>query len=103
MHDVWDEVRDWLAINRVISTIHSGLKWMKKDVTGTSWLSRARRIAFTCTVYTIWLSRNSIFKAQEVVTVSQIVSTIQTYVYQALFAKFPVFERLFVQLCVSGP
>lgn len=38
-------------INRTISTMRSGLKWIQKDVAGTSWLSRAWRIAFACLTY----------------------------------------------------
>lgn len=48
---VWKAVRHWLRINRHITTIRSGLKWLKKDVQGTSWLSRARRLVFRSMVY----------------------------------------------------
>lgn len=57
---IWENIRQWLHINRRFTTIRSGLKWVKKDVHGTSWLSWARRLAFQSLVYITWTSRNKI-------------------------------------------
>lgn len=92
VREVWDEVHNWLGINSHIYTIKSGLKWMKKEVKGTSWLSRARRVAFAYTVYSIWCSRNKIFKKNAKITSSMMISEIKIHVYTALVAKFPEFE-----------
>ncbi|XP_022860183.1 uncharacterized protein LOC111380779 [Olea europaea var. sylvestris] len=56
--EVWDHIRDWLAIRRSMSTLLSSLKWMKKEARGKSWPSRAKRIALATTVYYIWMERN---------------------------------------------
>ena len=39
-------------------TLYSGLKWLKKKARGTSWNSKVKKIAFACTVYYVWLTRN---------------------------------------------
>lgn len=90
---IWENIRQWLHINRRFTTIRSGLKWVKKDVHGTSWLSRARRLAFQSLVYITWTSRNKILKERIVLTEQMIVTQIQLHVYQSLYVKFPEFER----------
>lgn len=93
VREIWGCIRRWLRINRHITTIRSGLKWTKKDVQGTSWLSRARRIAFHCLVYTTWTLRNKVLKENIFITIQAMVTQIQVHVYQSLYAKFPEFER----------
>lgn len=95
VREIWDAIRAWLFINRQVTTIRSGLKWLQKDVKGTSWISRARRIAFPCLIYVVWTSRNKILKENAVISPDMVVYQIQTHVYQSLFVKFPEFERRF--------
>lgn len=68
---------------------------MHKDVKGTSWLSRARRLAFTSLIYVIWTSRNKVLKEKAVITPTIMIDQIQLNVYQSLFVHFPEFERRF--------
>lgn len=97
VREVWEYIRWWLHINRRITTMRSGLKWLKKDVQGTSWLSRARRIAFHSMVYFTWTTRNKILKETLIFTPSMMVSQIKLHVYQSLYSKFPEFERRVLQ------
>ncbi|XP_011102044.1 uncharacterized protein LOC105180093 [Sesamum indicum] len=55
---VWSHIRVWLGINRRMSTLHSAVKWLKKEKTGSSVHNKARHLALSCTVYTLWRHRN---------------------------------------------
>jgi len=86
---VWDNIKCWLGIRRVMSTIHSSLRWLKKDARGSSWKSKTKFIAFTCTVYCIWNARNRcIFEGQRPLVVD-LVRKIKTHVYRVLFTLYP--------------
>lgn len=93
VREVWSSIRAWLHINRRITTLRSGLKWIKKDVQGTLWVSRARRLAFHSMVYIIWTSRNKVFKENTQLTPLGMMKLVQIHVYYCLNAKFPEFER----------
>lgn len=48
---IWHVIRKWLGIRRSMTTLPSTLKWMKKEAQGTSWQSKAKKIALAHTVY----------------------------------------------------
>lgn len=105
VREAWDTIREWLSINRRITTVRSGLKWLHKYVKGTTWLSRARRIAFTSIIYFIWIARNRSLKDNAAITGAMLVTQVQIHVYPSLFVKFPEFERRFTRLvgsCYDG-
>lgn len=56
--EVWDAIRAWMGISRRPTTMDSALKWLKKDVKGKSWRSKAMRTTLACVVYNIWEARN---------------------------------------------
>lgn len=100
--ETWDAIRVWISINRRITKVRSGQKWMHKDVKGTTWLSRARRIAFRSMIYFIWIARNRILKENAAITAAMLVTQVQVHVYHTLFVKFPEFEWLFTRMVGSG-
>ncbi|KAK4422035.1 hypothetical protein Salat_2154300 [Sesamum alatum] len=62
---VWSDIRQWLGINRRMSTILNAVKWLKKEKTGSSVQNKARLLALACTVYSLWKHRNEvIFKGK---------------------------------------
>lgn len=50
-HKIWKYIRVWLDISRFMSTIHSSLKWLKKEARGAQLQRHAKWIAFAFTVY----------------------------------------------------
>ncbi|KAL0404367.1 UNVERIFIED_CONTAM: hypothetical protein Sradi_2077500 [Sesamum radiatum] len=51
---VWSHIRQWLDINRCMSTLASAVKWLKKEKTGSSVQNKARALALACTIYSLW-------------------------------------------------
>ncbi|KAK4422081.1 hypothetical protein Salat_2159100 [Sesamum alatum] len=57
---VWSHIRQWLGITRHMSTLHSAVKWLKNQKTGSFVQNKARTLALACTVYSLWRDRNEI-------------------------------------------
>ncbi|XP_022878612.1 uncharacterized protein LOC111396408 [Olea europaea var. sylvestris] len=55
---VWHIICAWVGIRRLMSTLPSALKWIKKESKGKSWHNKLKRIAFSSTVYHVWMARN---------------------------------------------
>ena len=87
--EIWKQIRGWLGIDRSMSTIHSALKWFKKDHRGNSWQNTAKKSAFACTVYQIWNARNRRIFENEPALADAIICKVKMHVYKAIFAKYP--------------
>lgn len=81
VHGIWEDICQWLHISRRITTVRSGLKWMKKDVHVSSGISRARRVAFQSMVYMTWTTRNKVLKEWLCLNPQLMVIQIQLHVY----------------------
>lgn len=81
-----------------MSTLAIALKWMKKENRGTSWLSKAKRVALASTVYYIWLTRNRMIFEDLLANLDSIAKRIKTHVYKVMFTLYPdvliIFESL---------
>ena len=86
---VWDHVKHWCGIRRAMTTYASALKWLKKDFSGPSWKDQTRRLAFLCTVYYIWETRNSKLFRLSPVDPLLLVRRIKTSVYRIMFSLYP--------------
>lgn len=87
--NIWTSIRIWIGLRREMSSLESGVKWLKKEGRGSSWLPKARRIAFASTVYHIWTARNkSVFEGLRP-SVPGIVHQIKAHVYRVIFGHFP--------------
>ena len=86
---VWKDIRWWCGLTRGMTTLTSGVKWLRRTARGTSTLSMAQRLAFSCTVYYIWMFRNRLIFEQYTPAVQEVVRKIQTQVYQILFTRYP--------------
>lgn len=96
VHGIWEDICQWLHISRRITTVRSVLKWMKKDVQGSSRISRARRIAFQSMVYMTWTTRNKVLKEWLCLNPQM---SIKVFIY----ARFPGFERSVAHGLWTGP
>ena len=86
---VWREVRLWCGLHRQMTTLRSGIRWLRRGSRGTGFTARAQMLAFSCTVYYIWLARNKLIFEQRTTAVREIVHRIQTQVYRILYARYP--------------
>lgn len=86
---VWNSIKDWLGITRAMTTLASALKWMKKEARGTTWHSKAKRIALASTVYYIWMARNRMIFENLRPHVESIVRRIKTHIYKVIFSLYP--------------
>ncbi|KAK6123842.1 hypothetical protein DH2020_042409 [Rehmannia glutinosa] len=86
---IWAEIRAWIGIKRKMSTLSSGLKWLKKEAKGTSRQSKVKCIAFATTVYHIWNARNRLIFEDEVPNPNYVIHHIKTHVYKVMFSLYP--------------
>ena len=84
---VWREVRLWCGLQRQMTTLRSGIKWLRRCSRGTGFRARTQRLAFSCTVYYIWLARNRLIFELCMPVPSQIVHRIQTQVFR-IYARY---------------
>ncbi|KAK4426529.1 hypothetical protein Salat_1421500 [Sesamum alatum] len=90
---VWSDIRQWLGINRRMSTILSAIKWLKKEKTGSSVQNKARLLALACTVYSLWRHRNEVIFEGKAPYPKGLVISIRITVYRLLLTLFP--HRMF--------
>lgn len=77
------------GLHRAMSTLESGVKWLKKESKGGSWRQKAKRVAFASTVYHIWKARNKqIFEGLHP-SEQGIIRQIKYHVYSVIFGHFP--------------
>ncbi|KAK4438304.1 hypothetical protein Salat_0164700 [Sesamum alatum] len=86
---VWSDIRQWLGINRRMSTILSAIKWLKKEKTGSSVQNKARLLALACTVYSLWRHRNEVIFEGKAPCPEGLVISIRITVYRLLLTLFP--------------
>lgn len=86
---IWQHIRDWLGIRRSMSTLHSAVKWLKKENKGRSVHNKAKYIALACTVYMIWKRRNMLIFEGIQVAEDELVYKIKIHVYRILYSNFP--------------
>ncbi|XP_012853094.1 PREDICTED: uncharacterized protein LOC105972664 [Erythranthe guttata] len=56
--EVWDGICVRMGIARRPTTLKAALKWLKKEVWGNSYRSKAKRCALASLVYHLWEARN---------------------------------------------
>lgn len=86
---IWSNIRHWIGLHRTMSTLASAAKWIKKDVKGSSWQSKAKRVAFASSVYHIWLARNKRIFEGATPSVSGLIHQIKTHVFRTIYGHFP--------------
>ncbi|KAK4423208.1 hypothetical protein Salat_1903600 [Sesamum alatum] len=86
---VWSNIRQWLGITRHMSTLHSAIKWLKKEKMGSSVQNKARTLALACTVYSLWRHRNEIIFEGKAPNPDGLIACIKITVCRIIFALFP--------------
>lgn len=85
---IWRKIREWLGIQRSMSTLLSSIKWIKKDHKGTLIHSKTIHLAFVATIYLVWNAWNAKLFTGAHLDVSAIVKSIQSSVYSVLFSMY---------------
>lgn len=88
-------VKAWIGLRRSMSTLDSAAKWLKKEVRGSSWQAKAKRIAFACTVYQIWMNRNKKLFEGSCLSAQGSIHLIKTHVYRIIYGNFPHVTSIF--------
>lgn len=86
---IWMSIRAWIGLRRVMSTLESGIKWLKKECKGGSWLQKAKRVAFASTVYHIWKARNKLTFEAIHPTEQGIIYQIKLHVFTVIYGHYP--------------
>lgn len=86
---IWSQIRNWLGVSRLLSSIHSGLKWISREARGKSWRSAVKRIGLAATVYYIWSARNRMVFENLKPSSESIIHRIKTFVYRTIFSMYP--------------
>ncbi|KAK4422063.1 hypothetical protein Salat_2157200 [Sesamum alatum] len=86
---VWSHIRQWLSITRRMSTLHSAVKWLNKEKTGSSVQNKERTLALACTVYSLWRHRNEIIFEGKAPNPDGLIACIKITVCRIIFALFP--------------
>ena len=98
---IWGHIKEWMGIRRYMPSLASGLRWLKRDARGSSWLCKAKKIAFASTVYHLWTARNyCIFEGQAAVAES-IISRVKSDVYRVIFSLYPYALTYFETLAIG--
>ncbi|XP_052203952.1 uncharacterized protein LOC127809227 [Diospyros lotus] len=86
---VWGSIREWLGLSRLMSTIPSALKWLKKEARGSSWQAKVKRSALACTVYYLCNTRNRKIFEDNMPCIDSVIRRIKTQVYRVIFTLYP--------------
>ena len=86
---VWEGMREWCGMRSRMTTLLATVKHMKREARGTTWLSRRRRLALSCTVYYIWITRNRLLFEHLYPNIQDIVYRIKTHVYRVGYSLYP--------------
>ncbi|KAK4408791.1 hypothetical protein Sango_0460100 [Sesamum angolense] len=86
---VWTNIRQWLGINRRMSTLLNAVKWLIKEKMRSSVQNKARLIALACTVYSLWRHRNEVIFEGKTPCPEGLVISIRITVYRILLSLFP--------------
>lgn len=70
-------------------TLHSAIKWLKKDFAGACIKNKEVVLAFAGTIYIIWIARNRELFANKHMSSSEILNSIKTLVYNVVFSLYP--------------
>lgn len=89
VNSIWRRIRSWLNVQRSMSTLHSAVKWIKKDFGGAFIHSKVVVLAFAATAYTIWASRNKVLFAGKSVSSNEILFSIKTLVLSVIYVLYP--------------
>ncbi|CAH9100419.1 unnamed protein product [Cuscuta europaea] len=87
--EVWQHVRHWLKIRKNTSTVLSTVKLCIKEYGGMMITSKTILLAFCCTVYVVWKTRNQIIFSQKVISVKDVFLEIEGLVYKVLLRLYP--------------
>lgn len=85
---VWRRIREWLNINKSMSTLLSMVKWIKKNYGGAFIDSKVVVLAFAATIYSIWSFRNQILFAKRNTSVEEILHIIKTLVLTVVYSIY---------------
>ncbi|CAH2936087.1 MAG: hypothetical protein CPSOU_6785 [uncultured Paraburkholderia sp.] len=86
---LWTRIAGWSGIGTRDMDLQEIIRRIKRHARGTTWPSRKRRIAFACTIYYIWLTRNRLYFEHLQPNVDDIVMRIKTQVYKIGYHLYP--------------
>ncbi|KAL1546539.1 hypothetical protein AAHA92_23121 [Salvia divinorum] len=87
--DVWREIKGWLGMRRMMSTIQMAIKWMTKERHGAAVMRKARRLALMATVNLIWRARNAVVHDGTTFEPKHIVFEVKKITYEILYSLYP--------------
>ncbi|KAL1569949.1 hypothetical protein AAHA92_01361 [Salvia divinorum] len=86
---VWKEIKTWLGMRRIITTIPSAIKWMAKERSGVAAIRKARKLALMATVNLMWRARNALIFDQTPFDPKHIVFEVKKVTYVVLYSLYP--------------
>lgn len=86
---IWSSIRAWIGLRRAMSTLESGVKWLKKECKGSSWLQKSKRVAFASSVYHIWRARNKLIFEHVIPSEQGIIHQIKLHVFTVIYGHYP--------------
>ncbi|CAH9089943.1 unnamed protein product [Cuscuta europaea] len=85
---IWSLVKNWIDMPRLMGTLSSSVKWIKKERSGATIKAKATRIAFCFSVYHIWRTRNAIKFDGTSPKVEDVFARIKYIVYKVLYSIY---------------
>ncbi|XP_047966049.1 uncharacterized protein LOC125210550 [Salvia hispanica] len=86
---VWHEIKTWLGMRRLMSSIQIAIKWITKERHGATIMRNARRLALMTTVSLIWRARNALIHDGTTFEPRHIVFEVKKITYATLYSSFP--------------
>ncbi|CAH9125273.1 unnamed protein product [Cuscuta epithymum] len=82
-------VNEWLGMPRLMGTLASSVKWIKKERSGANVQAKASRIALYFSIYWIWRVRNAATFDGVTPKEDDVFARIKYIVYKVLYSIYP--------------
>lgn len=85
---VWREIKTWLGLRRIITTIPSAIKWIGKERSGVAVIRKARSLALISMVSLVWRARNAFVFDRATFDPKHLVFEVKRITYSILYSMY---------------
>lgn len=90
LEHVWNRIKDWLRVQRSMTTIPMAIKWLLKDRPSSAILRKARWVGLVATIYHLWNARSCLIFEDRPFDVRRLVRDIKQDVFRVIYSLYLV-------------
>ena len=87
--EVWREIKTWLGLRRIITTIPSAIKWILKERSGVAVIRKVRSLALITMLSLMWRARNALIFDRAPFEPKHVIFEVKRITYSTLYSLFP--------------